>query len=83
MGNCQAEALRQALGGLADPPFRTVRVPPVHELEVGDLPHLEALLRQAAVLISQPIRADYRELPIGTDQWRRPCPRRRPSCGGP
>lgn len=68
IGNCQAEALRQALDAMPDPPFRTVRVPPVHELERGDLPHLEALLGQVAVLISQPIRTDYRDLPVGTVQ---------------
>jgi hypothetical protein len=68
MGNCQAEALRRTLDSVADRPYRTVRVPPVHELDSGDLPHLKALLRGAAVLLSQPIRADYRDLPLGTEQ---------------
>jgi hypothetical protein len=68
IGNCQAEALRRALDSLVDPPFRTVRVPPVHELEPGDLPHLEVLLGQTSVLLSQPIRTDYRDLPVGTQQ---------------
>jgi hypothetical protein len=68
IGNCQAEALRLALDTVPDRPYRTVRVPPVHELEAADLPHLDALLGRAAVLLSQPIRADYRDLPLGTDQ---------------
>ena len=64
-GNCQAESLRQALdgGGLA-----TVRMPPVHELEATDLPHLEAWLARASVLVSQPVRAGYRGLPVGAAQ---------------
>lgn len=68
VGNCQAEALRLALDAVADRPYRTVRMPPVHELDAADLPHLRALLRQTAVLLSQPIRPDYRDLPLGTDQ---------------
>ncbi|MET0699333.1 MAG: WcbI family polysaccharide biosynthesis putative acetyltransferase [Mycobacterium sp.] len=68
MGNCQAEALRRTLDSVADRPYRTVRVPPVHELTAGDLPHLAAILRQTAVLLSQPIRSDYRDLPLGTAQ---------------
>lgn len=65
-GNCQAEALRVLLS--AGQGYRTVRVPPVHELTAEDLPHLTALASRAAVLLSQPIRADYRDLPLGTDQ---------------
>lgn len=68
MGNCQAEALRHALDAVPDRPYRTVRVPPVHELAAEDLPHLRELLRRTAVLLSQPIRADYRDLPLGTAQ---------------
>ncbi|MBX7454722.1 hypothetical protein GR927_42645 [Mycolicibacterium sp. 3033] len=49
-------------------PYRTVRIPPVHELTQQDLPHLDDLLGQAAVLLSQPIRPDYRGLPVGTGQ---------------
>jgi hypothetical protein len=68
IGNCQAEALRIALDAVTDRPFRTVRVPPVHELGADDLPHLHALLGRTAVLLSQPIRDDYRDLPLGTSQ---------------
>lgn len=68
VGNCQAEALRLVLDGVPGRPYRTVRIPPVHELTQQDLRHLDALLGQTAVLLSQPIRPDYRELPVGTDQ---------------
>ncbi|TRW82796.1 hypothetical protein FK535_12625 [Mycolicibacterium sp. 018/SC-01/001] len=68
VGNCQAEALRRVLDSVPTGPYRTVRIPPVHELTQQDLPHLDALLGQAAVLLSQPIRPDYRDLPLGTLQ---------------
>ncbi|BBY31473.1 WcbI family polysaccharide biosynthesis putative acetyltransferase [Mycolicibacterium sediminis] len=68
VGNCQAEALRLVLDAVADRPYRTVRIPPVHELESSDMPHLAALLSRATALLAQPIREDYRELPLGTAQ---------------
>jgi hypothetical protein len=74
VGNCQAEALRLMLDAVPDRPFRTARMPPVHELEGTDLPHLRALLADTAVLLSQPIRQNYRDLPIGTDDMRAALP---------
>ena len=68
VGNCQAEALRLVIDGVGDRPYATVRMPPVHELETSDLPALRRLLRRTAVLLCQPIRAGYRELPLGTDE---------------
>jgi hypothetical protein len=68
VGNCQAEALRHALDAVSDRPYRTVRVPPVHELAADDLPQLHALLRRTAVLLTQPVRPNYRDLPLGTTQ---------------
>ncbi|WP_072314350.1 WcbI family polysaccharide biosynthesis putative acetyltransferase [Agrococcus sp. Marseille-P2731] len=65
LGNCQAESLRQALAG-SD--VRFLRIPPVHELEATDLPHLERVLARATVVVAQPIRDDYRGLPLGTRQ---------------
>ncbi|GAA2054215.1 hypothetical protein GCM10009722_10380 [Williamsia deligens] len=69
-GNCQAEALRVVLNSLNTTPLRTVRVPPVHELTPSDLPHLERLLRRTRAVLSQPVRAGYRDLPIGLDDLR-------------
>ncbi len=69
-GNCQAEAVRTLLSSVQDTPYATVRVPPVHELQTSDLPHVERLLRRTAVLVSQPVRTGYRSLPIGTDDVR-------------
>ena len=68
VGNCQAEALRRVLDSVPARPYRTVRIPPVHELTQQDLPQLDELLGQAEVLLSQPIRQDYRDLPVGTRQ---------------
>ena len=65
-GNCQAEALRVLLAGAGE--HRTVRVPPVHELEAADLPHLDRTLAAATVLVAQPVRTDYRDLAVGTAQ---------------
>src|SRR5690606_21457066 len=46
----------------------SVRVPPVFELTAQDLPHLHRLLSRTAVLVAQPVRADYRGMPLGTGQ---------------
>lgn len=64
-GNCQAESLRVVLEA-SGTPVQTVRVPPVHELAADDLPHLDALLARADVLVSQPVADGYRGLPLGT-----------------
>ncbi|MBE8526379.1 hypothetical protein ILP97_54455 [Amycolatopsis sp. H6(2020)] len=64
-GNCQAGSVRRLLetsGACA------VRVPPVHELETEDLGHLARLAERADALVAQPVRADYRGLPVGTEQ---------------
>ncbi len=65
LGNCQAESLRIAMSG-SDLP--TVRIPPVHELTADDLPFLDRVLDGARVVVTQPIRDDYRGLPVGTRQ---------------
>ncbi|AGZ42935.1 WcbI family polysaccharide biosynthesis putative acetyltransferase [Actinoplanes friuliensis] len=65
VGNCQAESLRIMLDGAG---LRTVRMPAVHELVTGDLPHLDRWLARTTLLISQPIRDDYHGLPLGTAQ---------------
>ena len=75
-GNCQAEAVRVLLagqpqetdGGSTAGTFATVRIPPVHELFAEDLPFLTRLLAHTEVLVSQPVRDRYRDLPLGTAQ---------------
>lgn len=68
-GNCQAEALRVLLG------HGFVRMPPVHELTAEDLPHLHGLLARCDVLVAQPVRDGYRDLPLGTSQLAARLPR--------
>ncbi|MCZ0729865.1 WcbI family polysaccharide biosynthesis putative acetyltransferase [Mycolicibacterium iranicum] len=68
VGNCQAEALRQVLDAVPDRPYRTVRIPPAHEIGLSDLPYLDTLLATSAMLVSQPIRVGYRDLPLGTSE---------------
>ncbi|WP_168582914.1 WcbI family polysaccharide biosynthesis putative acetyltransferase [Gephyromycinifex aptenodytis] len=67
-GNCQAEALRLLLTDSPSAAVRTVRMPPVHEIEAEDLPHLARLLERADVLLAQPVAHNYRGLPLGTAQ---------------
>ncbi|MGI4895807.1 MAG: WcbI family polysaccharide biosynthesis putative acetyltransferase, partial [Janthinobacterium lividum] len=72
-GNCQAESVRVLLSA-AGSGVRTVRVPPAHELVTDDLTHLQRLLAQVDLLVSQPVRDDYRGLPLGTRQLRDAAP---------
>jgi hypothetical protein len=65
-GNCQAEALRVVLAPAT--PEHMVRVPPAHELTTEDIAHLRAVLARTTLLVAQPVRDDYRGLPIGTRQ---------------
>jgi hypothetical protein len=75
-GNCQAESLRVVVAASTDE-VAAVRVPPVHELQAADLAHLDRLLARAELLVSQPVRDDYRDLPIGTAQIAARAPRAR------
>src|SRR5699024_7344007 len=47
---------------------RVVDVRPVYEMTADDLPGLEADLARTDVLIVQPVRDDYRDLPLGHRQ---------------
>ncbi|GAB3078070.1 WcbI family polysaccharide biosynthesis putative acetyltransferase [Corynebacterium aquatimens] len=66
VGNCQAESLRRLVTstGIAD----SERIPPVHEMEASDMEWFCAMLARTDILITQPIRNDYRGLPLGTEQ---------------
>ncbi len=65
LGNCQAESLRIVMDA---PGRRFVRVPPVHEMTAEDAERLHALVAEAHSVVTQPIRDDYRDLPLGTAQ---------------
>ena len=71
VGNCQAESLRLVISSDALP---AVRVPAVHELTTADAERLHRLLAGAAFFVAQPIRDDYRGMPLGTAQLRRSLP---------
>lgn len=65
VGNCQAESLRILL---EDDDVRAVRIPPIHELTADDVPRLARLLARTDLFVSQPVGADHRGLPLGTEQ---------------
>lgn len=65
LGNCQAESLRMVMDS---PEHRFVRVPAVHEMTDADTARLHEIVRVAETVVSQPIRDDYRDLPLGTRQ---------------
>lgn len=73
-GNCQAEATRVLLDSAANGRWRTLRMPPVHELEAADLPHLRAVLATTSYLVAQPVADGYRDLPLGTQEIARELP---------
>ena len=66
VGNCQAESLRIVLESSGD--IQSFRVPPIHEWETRDMPFVEFAMQWANVLVTQPVRNDYRGLPCGTEQ---------------
>ncbi len=66
VGNCQAEATRQLVSstGVA----ASFRVPPVHEWTADDTERVHRLLADTDVLVTQPVRDNYRGLACGTGQ---------------
>ena len=73
VGNCQAESTRKLL--MSTGQFTSERITPVHELTAADLSWFTDLLGRTDVLVTQPIRDDYRGLPVGTSQLVRALPR--------
>ncbi|WZH38832.1 MAG: WcbI family polysaccharide biosynthesis putative acetyltransferase [Microbacterium enclense] len=67
VGNCQAESLRLVIASDALP---AIRVPAVHELTAVEADRLHEILTRASFLVAQPVRDDYRGLPLGTAQLR-------------
>ena len=66
IGNCQADVYRDLLRTSAE--VRVVDVRPVYEMTAADLPALHDDLARTDVLITQPVRDDYRGLPLGHRQ---------------
>lgn len=66
VGNCQAESTRKLL--MSTGHFTGERIAPVHELEAKDMGWFLGLVARADVLVTQPIRDNYRGLPVGTRQ---------------
>jgi len=69
-GNCQAEPIRALLA--SSPEFanryEALPMPAVHEIPPSRLPALQTIIRASSLIIAQPIKDDYRGLPIGTNQ---------------
>ncbi|MFN3338338.1 MAG: WcbI family polysaccharide biosynthesis putative acetyltransferase [Dietzia sp.] len=66
IGNCQADVYRDLLRSADGVAVTDVR--PVYEMTARDLPGLHADLARTDVLIVQPVRDDYRDLPLGHRQ---------------
>lgn len=73
VGNCQAESTRKLLMPTGE--FAGERITPIHELTDADMGWFTDLIRSTDVLVTQPIRDDYRGLPVGTRQLRELLPR--------
>jgi hypothetical protein len=67
-GNCQAESIRVLLSGSSTLEADTVRIPPVFELASSDIEPLRRLASSASILLGQPVKDDYHDLPLGTRQ---------------
>lgn len=66
IGNCQADVYRDLLRSSDEVAVADVR--PVYQMTADDLPGLRADLARTDVLIVQPVRDDYRDLPLGHRQ---------------
>lgn len=73
VGNCQAESLRRLISSAGD--LESTRIAPVHELEPEDMEWFGEMLARTDILVTQPIRDDYRGLPVGTSQTLAQLPR--------
>jgi len=66
VGNCQADVYRDHLA--SRPELDVPPVPPVHELGPAEADRVRELVTRADALLAQPVREDYRGLPVGTRQ---------------
>lgn len=75
-GNCQSGALATMLRNSPtfSAKFRVAWVSGAHEITHGELPAFRRLLSRTSVLVTQNIRENYREMPLGTDDVREALP---------
>lgn len=66
VGNCQAESTRKLLHSTGL--FNSQRITPVHELTEQDMGWFGELISRTDILVTQPIRDNYRGLPVGSSQ---------------
>ncbi len=68
-GNCQAESIRRMIAPAAgEQGVEFVRLPPVFEMDEAEVGRLHALLSRAGVLVTQPVKDEYRVPGCGSEQ---------------
>jgi hypothetical protein len=69
-GNCQAVALRLLAGRSASfsGAYRSVAIPAVHELSATQVPQIHRLVREASVIVHQPVRNGIYGMPLGSEE---------------
>jgi hypothetical protein len=69
-GNCHADPIRRLLDDSQafHRTFQTVAIPAAHEITGDQLESVKSTLAGAKLLVTQPVRDDYRGLPIGSEQ---------------
>lgn len=68
-GNCQAESIRRMVAPAgAGQGVEFVRLPPVFEMDEAEVGRLHALMGVAGVLVTQPVKDEYRVPGCGSEQ---------------
>ena len=68
-GNCQAESMRRMVAPAgAEHGVEFVRLPPVFEMDEAEVGRLHALVGVAGVLVTQPVKDEYRVPGCGSEQ---------------
>lgn len=68
-GNCQADPVARLLTvPLRDMGIQVWRVPPVYLLDEGQVAQIRRVVRRCALLVTQPVRDDYRVSGCGSEQ---------------
>ncbi|SDP59316.1 hypothetical protein SAMN05660199_04325 [Klenkia soli] len=68
-GNCQAESIRRMVAPAGEAHgVEFVRLPPVFEMDEAEVGRLHALMAVAGVLVTQPVKDEYRVPGCGSEQ---------------